>query len=399
MQLATTPMNQDRRLRLGAFGVGRMGRVHLESLVRLSLARDIELVALGDRYGPTLESALAAVSRQAGVQFAQNLTQYNRPEEMTEKTQLDGVVVASRTEDHVRDSRAFTNRGIPVMLEKPFANSVAEAVEYARLLGDAGNRLVQVGLHRYYDPAGQIAMEWVTKGLIGELQQTHHILQDKNPPPAAYQSSGITADLAIHLVFEAMSFRAFEMPVRVQAVRFLAPHYEDQAGEGANIVHIFCRWADGSLAHLWGSRINYTGYDNGFKLMGTEGRIDVGEFIGDFGEVSAKLWRGTGRGEIARGTLSEHRQFPMSRPGPDHPDFYARYAEAYGREIETFCGHVREGRSFEIGPDVGWKTLLVAQTAESSSRLGGQTFELEEDGGPITTIDGAAKFAQKNALA
>jgi predicted dehydrogenase len=372
-----------------------MGRVHLENLVNLSLAGDIELVALGDRYGPVLEAALAAVSQKGGAELVQDLAQYGCPEVMATEAQLDGVVVASRTEDHVRDSRSFTDRGIPVMMEKPFANSVAEAVEYTRVLGDAGGRLIQVGLQRHYDPAGQTAMRWVSEGLIGDLQQTHHVLQDKNPTPAAYQSTGITADMAIHLVYEAMSFRAFEMPVRVQAVRFLVPHYEDRAGEGANVVHVFCSWADNSLAHLWGSRINPTGYDNGFKLMGTGGRIDVGEFVGDFGEVSAKLWRGTGLDEIARGTLSEYRQFPMTRPGPEHPDFYARYATAYCRELAAFCRHIESNEFFEIGPEVGWKTLLVAQTAEASSRSGGEAFLLEEDGAPIATVDGAAKFARK----
>ncbi len=33
----------------------------------------------------------------------------------------------------------------------------------------------------------------------------------------------------------------------------------------------------------------------GFKLMGTEGRVDVGEFVGDFGRVHARLFRGNGR--------------------------------------------------------------------------------------------------------
>ena len=106
------------------------------------------------------------------------------------------------------------------------------------------------------------------------------MLQDKNPTPEEYRSGGITADMAIHLVYEAMSFRGFALPRRVQGLKYLAPPYDDRAAEGANIVHVFCQWADGSLAHMWGSRINGTGYDNRFTLTGTEGRIDVGEFAG-----------------------------------------------------------------------------------------------------------------------
>ncbi len=385
-------------LRLGIFGVGRMGRVHLENLLRLALKGTVELVALGDRRESTRAAATAAVSHGMGADRTHPPAQFDDPRKMAAAVPLDGVVVASRTEDHAADSQAFTSRGIPVLVEKPLANSVAEAVECVKALGPEGRHLVQVALQRFYDQPAQAAMEWVSKGLIGSLQQTHHVLQDKNPTPPDYQSSGITADMAIHLVFEAMSFRAFELPRYVQALRFMAPHYEDRAREGANIVHVFCTWADDSVAHLWGSRINSTGYENGFKLIGTDGRIDVGEFSGDFGEVSARLWRGTGRGPLPRGTLAAQRKFPMRRPEPWHPDFYPRYANAYAAELDAFLQHVRRGTPFELGPEVGWKTLLVANTAEQSSRLGGQRFELALEGRPLASAADAAKFAEGNGV-
>lgn len=392
-------MRERQRLRVGAFGVGRMGRVHLENLLRLSRAGEIELVAMGDRYAPTLIAAESAVIELGGTILAGRLTKCSTPEQMAAAHNLDAVVIASRTEDHVRDSLAFTRHGIAVLLEKPFANSLAEAMEFCQQLGAAGDRLVQVAFHRFYDAAAQVAMDWAARGLVGKVQQSHHVLQDKNPTPPAYQSCGITADMAIHLIFEALCFHGFELPSHVQALQFMAPHYEDRAGEGANIVHVFCSWPDGSVAHLWGSRINNTGYDNGFKVIGTEGRIDVGEFVGDFGVIRAKLWRGTGRDSITRGTLAGHRRFPMSRPSSGHPDFYARYARAYASELETFLEHVRNRTPFEIGPEVGWKTLLVANTAEASSRRGGHRFQLAlTDGTPISTINHAAEFASTAEL-
>jgi len=231
---------------------------------------------------------------------------------------LDGVVIASRTEDHARDSLAFIRGGTPVFVEKPFANSIAEAADFCGRLGDCPNRLVQVGFQRHFDAAGRVALDWISSGRIGSLQQSHHVLQDKNPTPVGYQSCGITADMAIHLVFEAMSVHGFELPSSVQALRFAAPHYDDRAGEGANVVHTFCTWADGTLAHLWGSRINSAGYDNGFKLIGTQGRIDVGEFVGDFGPITARLWSGAGDD---RGAQIDEATFPMTRPSARHPDF------------------------------------------------------------------------------
>jgi myo-inositol 2-dehydrogenase / D-chiro-inositol 1-dehydrogenase len=374
------------RLRVGIFGVGRMGRVHLEHLVRLHEAQRIELAAIGDRLPRLLESTRSGVP--------DSVTFVSTPEEMTANAGVDAAIVASRTGDHARDILAFVQRGIPVLVEKPLARTVAEAADLVRELGADGERLVQVAFQRHYDAATRLAAEWVSRDLIGSLQQSDHILQDKNPTPVGYDSCGITADMAIHLVYEAMSFRGFELPRRVQALRFMSPPYEDRAREGANVVHVFCQWAGGSLAHLWGSRINGTGYDNAFTLTGTGGRIDVGGFVGDFGPVSARLWRGTGSGPVPRGTLVESHEFPMTRPRDGHPDFYARFGAAYEAELSEFVTRAGARATLDPGLDIGWKTLLVANLAEASSQQDGRPFELTRpDGRSIESASDAAAFA------
>ena len=374
------------RIRIGIFGVGRMGRVHLEHLVRLHQTGEIELAAIGDRWLPVLESARGEVPHAVAVAAT--------PDEMAANAGLDAAVVVSRTSDHARDILAFARLGIPVLVEKPVVRTVAEAAAIVGELGARGDRLVQVAFQRHYDEATRLAAGWVARGLIGSLQQSHHVLQDKNPTPVGYESCGITADMAIHLVHEAMSFRGFALPQRVQALQFMSPPYEDRAGEKANIVHVFCQWDGGSLAHLWGSRINTTGYDNGFTLTGPGGRIDVGEFVGDFGPIAARLWSGNGHGPVPRGALVEAQEFPMARPREGHPDFYARFAAAYDAELREFVRRVRAGAQLEPGLDVGWKTLLVANLAEASARQEGRLFALTRpDGGPIASAADAAAFA------
>ena len=389
-----------RRLRLGAFGVGRMGLVHVESLIRLHEEGHIELAALGDRREVTLSEACVRVAGRGGHALASRIAQSRDPETMAARAGLDAVVIASRTEDHTRDALAFTRRNIAVLVDKPLAGTIAEAAAFAADVGDAARHLVQIGFQRHFDPAVRMAQDWVSQGLIGSLQQTHHVLQDKNPTPEGYQSSGITADMAIHLVFEAMSVRGFELPRQVRALRFLAPHYDDRASEGANVVHVFCEWADASLSHLWGSRINATGYDNGFTLIGTDGRIDVGGFVGDFGVISARLWRGVGHGPMPRGSLVESHEFPMTRPDAGHPDFYARFAGAYEAELREFVRRLGDHAPLEPGLDIGWKTMLVANVAEQSARLGGQVFNLAcQDGRPLETAADALAFASSVGVA
>ncbi len=368
-----------------------MGQVHLQHLIALHQSGEIALVAMGDRFGPTLSSASRLLNELGGPDLA-GIARFDDPDAMAAAARLHGVIVASRTEDHARDSLAFIRCGTPVLVEKPFANSIAEAADFCARLGSGANRLVQVGFQRHFDMAAQAALDWVSTGRIGSLQQSHHVLQDKNPTPVGYQSCGITADMAIHLVFEAMSVHGFELPCSVQALRFAAPYYDDRAGEGANIVHTFCTWTDGTVAHLWGSRINSAGYDNGFKLIGTQGRIDVGEFVGDFGSITARLWSGAG-GE--RGRQIDDATFPMTRPLARHPDFYARYAAAYAAELAAFVDCLRRNAPFALDPDLGWKTLFVANLAEASSRLDGRRFDLvQADGSAIATVADAAAYAR-----
>jgi predicted dehydrogenase len=371
-----------------------MGLVHLECLTQLHAEGCVDLTAIGDRQQTTLAAARERVAAVGAAEMAARLSLFTSADEMADRAGLDAVVIASRTGDHAHDALAFIRRGVAVLVEKPIAGSIADAAAFAEDAGNHADHLVQVGFQRHYDEVARAAQSWVAQGLIGSLQQTHHVLQDKNPTPVGYQSPGITADMAIHLVFEAMSFRSFTLPRQVQALRFLAPHYQDRAGEGANIVHVFCRWPDDSLAHLWGSRINATGYDNGFKLVGTEGRIDAGEFVGDFGVVTARLWRGVGHGSVPRGTLVESREFPMARPADRHPDFYARFAAAYEAQLREFVRRVGSGAPLEPGLDIGWKTLLVTNVAEESARLGGRLFDLAwADGSPVTSAHDAATLA------
>ena len=84
----------------------------------------------------------------------------------------------------------------------------------------------------------------------------------------------------------------------------------------------------------------------------------------------------------------------MTRPSARHPDFYARYAAAYATEISAFVDCLRTKAPFDPGPDLGWKTLLVANLAEASSRSGGRRFDLmQPDGSAIETVVDAAEYA------
>jgi hypothetical protein len=94
-----------------------------------------------------------------------------------------------------------------------------------------------------------------------------------------------------------------------------------------------------------------------------------------FGPIHAKLWTGT-RDDAPRGVLRESLTFDMTPTDPGRPDFHARFASAYAAELDAFVRSARAGTACEPGVDIGWKTMLVAELAERSSREGGRRFSL-----------------------
>jgi myo-inositol 2-dehydrogenase/D-chiro-inositol 1-dehydrogenase len=136
-------------LRLGIFGTGRMGRVHLQHLVELHRARRLDFVAMGDPVPATLDEARSYLAMLGAVDLARDLATASTAEQMAIGAGLDGVVVATRTEDHARDIVAFARRGIPVLVEKPVASSIAEASAIDGELGSVAERLVQVAFQRH----------------------------------------------------------------------------------------------------------------------------------------------------------------------------------------------------------------------------------------------------------
>ena len=75
------------RLRLAAFGVGRMGQVHLEHLIALHQRGEIALVAMGDRFGPTLSSACRLLNELGWPDLA-GIAQFGDPDAMAAAARL-----------------------------------------------------------------------------------------------------------------------------------------------------------------------------------------------------------------------------------------------------------------------------------------------------------------------
>jgi predicted dehydrogenase len=188
------------KLRLGLAGLGSMGRNHLRVI---SAHPETTLAAIADPDPAALEAATAQTGARG---FADAM-------DMVRNAELDGVVVAAPTTAHQAIALAAIERGLPVLVEKPLAGTLDDALAIVTAARRANVR-VQVGHVERYNPAvlemGRLLRE-------GWLSTVYAITSRRSGPfPARIRDVGVTVDLGTHDV-DMLSWIAGERPVRVYA--------------------------------------------------------------------------------------------------------------------------------------------------------------------------------------
>jgi predicted dehydrogenase len=165
-----------KRLKVAVVGFGVMGKNHAGVYAALPYT---DLVAVVD---PSAERRAEAAQRFA-------VATYPDVETMLTATHLDAVSVAAPTSHHYRVTRQLLEFGVPVLVEKPVAASVAEAEKLAALSRRLGV-ILQVGhITRFYQ-----AVE-----LLGERISAPYLIEARRlSPNARIQDVGVILDLMIH---------------------------------------------------------------------------------------------------------------------------------------------------------------------------------------------------------
>jgi predicted dehydrogenase len=190
----------ERELRLGLAGLGSMGRNHLRVL---SARTDLVLAAVAD----PVATALADATAQTGAQgFAEPLA-------MIAEAELDAVVIAAPTTAHVPLALAAIDRGIAVLVEKPLAATIEEAMRIV-VAARASGVPVQVGHVERFNPAVLELGRLIDDGWLSSVYSIAS--RRAGPFPARIRDVGVTVDLATHDV-DILSWIAGERPSRVYA--------------------------------------------------------------------------------------------------------------------------------------------------------------------------------------
>ena len=142
-------------VRIAVVGAGLIGRTHIAVL--RSGNPDYVLAGVAD------PSPAAA---EEGRKLCYPV--YATVDEMFGHARPEGVIVAVPNQLHVKVGLASIARGIPIIVEKPIADSVAEALELVEA-GEKAGVPILVGHHRRHNPIMRKAAEIIASGGIGRV--------------------------------------------------------------------------------------------------------------------------------------------------------------------------------------------------------------------------------------
>ncbi|MBE6661366.1 MAG: Gfo/Idh/MocA family oxidoreductase [Ruminococcaceae bacterium] len=154
-------IDTNRKLRVGIIGTGWIADSHIDSYKRMP---DVEIVAGCD----LIPGKAAAFFKKHGVEGVK--TEYASHKEMLddESLKLDAVSVCTYNRQHAIPTIYALEKGVNVMLEKPFTVTLDEAIEVMKAEKKSG-KVLSIGFQPRLDANMQMIKKIVESGELGQV--------------------------------------------------------------------------------------------------------------------------------------------------------------------------------------------------------------------------------------
>jgi predicted dehydrogenase len=215
-------------LRIALIGVGTMGSLHAR------VVNAHQGTTLGPIIDPDEEAGRAAAA-QYGTTWAPDLE---------DSLLVDAAIVAAATPCHHSLGLQVLERGLPMLMEKPLADSLDEAEDLV-LRSQKADVPLMCGLLERYNPAIMTALQLIEAPL--------HITAQRHSPYVRRIRTGVTSDLLIHDLDIVVRMMGSE-PIRVEgSLGFLHP---ESADGSEDITEAMLTFENNAMANLSASRIS-----------------------------------------------------------------------------------------------------------------------------------------------
>ncbi|MEM9426348.1 MAG: Gfo/Idh/MocA family oxidoreductase, partial [Pseudomonadota bacterium] len=141
-----------RELRIVVVGAGLIGKTHIDRVTEAA-----QLHAIVDP---------AANARDTAAKL--DVPWFDDLDDCLAADRPDGVIVASPNKLHLDHGKACLEAGVPVLIEKPLAESVTSARQLVKLSAKTGVPIL-VGHHRRHSPVTHAAKQIIDQGRLGRI--------------------------------------------------------------------------------------------------------------------------------------------------------------------------------------------------------------------------------------
>ena len=149
----------DKKMRIGIIGTGGISKSHIRAYLRQP---DVEIVAGCDLIPGKAEATFTELEVPGEAKF---FTDYK---EMLDTVELDAVSVCTYNRTHAECAIAALDKGLNVLLEKPFTVTLDEAIEVMKAEKRNG-KFVSVGFQPRFDANMQMIKKIVQSGELGRI--------------------------------------------------------------------------------------------------------------------------------------------------------------------------------------------------------------------------------------
>jgi myo-inositol 2-dehydrogenase/D-chiro-inositol 1-dehydrogenase len=327
-----------KKIKLGVIGMGRIGKVHMATLIQD--VPEAEVIAVADI---DIASAKELAAKYNIPFVSDNHTEIiNHPD-------VDAVVICSPTDTHAKYIVEAAQAGKHIFCEKPVDLSLDVIRNAIHEVEKAGVKLM-VGFNRRFDPNFIKVHEMVKAGKIGEPNILKITSRDPAPPPAQYiaVSGGMFLDMTIHDFDMARYITGSEVTeVYVKAAILVDPAIGEAGDVDTAIITL--SFANGAIGVIDNSRKAVYGYDQRVEIFGSKGMVSADNNFPD-----------------------NHRYLSSEgMHGPLPLNFFMdRYLDAYSNELKAFCHAVINDTPVPVGGQDGLMSVAIGLAAKKSVKEG-----------------------------
>lgn len=259
-------MSNQKNVRVGLIGAGRMGGFH--ALLLRHFIKDADLVAIAD---PNIKNA-QKLADELSVP-----TVYNQPEDLINDKNIDAVIIAVPARFHTQIAIQAAQAGKAVFCEKPMALTLEDA-DKVIAAANKNDVVLQVGFNRRFAPGFLAAYNEIVAGNIGTPQLIRSLTRDpKLGDPSPIPQWTIYYETLIHDFDTILYFNPNAKPISVYAVAdaLVRPDFKDKGLLDTSVVTI--RFDNGAIAIAEANFQALYGYDVRGEVFGSKGMVMAGD--------------------------------------------------------------------------------------------------------------------------